>query len=125
MVPAAAGAEVKPLKVEKVSERLALRHPLILRVVNLPEWLSQEGNDFSALILYIDGMAFRGPGGQIFILDNEQAGQRKGSGCLWGGHLVTGALTCNPTGMSAAALWENIGQLVVSVDMPKIYNTTS
>ncbi|MEW6521374.1 MAG: hypothetical protein AB1461_18395 [Thermodesulfobacteriota bacterium] len=62
MAPAAAGAEaeVKPLRIEKVSDKLALRHPLILRVVNLPEWLSQEGNDFSSLILYIDGMAFKG-----------------------------------------------------------------
>jgi hypothetical protein len=57
---AAAGAESKPLRVEKVSDKLVLRHPLILRVPNLPEWLGQEGNDFSRLILYIDGMAFKG-----------------------------------------------------------------
>lgn len=60
MVTAAAAAEVKPLKVQKVSEELELRRPLTLRVANLPDWLNQEGNDFSKLILYIDGMAFKG-----------------------------------------------------------------
>jgi hypothetical protein len=60
MIAAAAGAEMKNLKVEKVTEELALRHPLMIKVTNLQEWLGQEGNDFSKLVLYIDGMAFRG-----------------------------------------------------------------
>lgn len=56
----AGGAEMKTMKVQKVTEELALRHPLMLKVTNLQEWLGQEGNDFSRLVLYIDGMAFRG-----------------------------------------------------------------
>ena len=61
MITAADGAEVKTLKVQKVTEEpLALQHPLMLKVTNLQEWLNQEGNDFSKLILYIDGMAFKG-----------------------------------------------------------------
>jgi len=48
------------LTVEKVTEKLALRYPLTLKVMNLPDWLKQEGNDLSKLILYIDGVAVRG-----------------------------------------------------------------
>lgn len=54
-----AGAEEKPLSVQKVTEELALRYPLTLKVMNLPDWLRQPDKDLSQLILYIDGVAFK------------------------------------------------------------------
>jgi hypothetical protein len=56
--PSARGAD---LKVERVDGELALRHTIRLKMVNIPEWLSNSENKLSQLFLYVDGTAFKDP----------------------------------------------------------------
>ena len=56
-----ASAKSADLKVEGVEGKLALRHTIRLKMVNLPEWLRTSGNELSKLSLAIDGTVFTDP----------------------------------------------------------------
>lgn len=58
--PDAPPAKAKPVSVTKVTGELALFNTITVTVANLPELVKAASNDYSKIILYVDGYQFKG-----------------------------------------------------------------